>query len=341
MRFVHYLNQFQAGIGGEDAADDPPRLHDGPVGPGRLLERLLGEEHEVVASVSCGDDHAASDPDAVETILDLVREADADVLVAGPAFSSGRYGLITGRLLGAAHDAEMRAVGAMHPDNPGVDEAGAAVVVASGEASSDMRSSMERLAAAAVKVANGEDVTPDDGRIGRIPRQNTTADRRAAARAIDLALARVAGEDGDSEIPAGRFDVVKPASRIDDVAAALVALATEGGLVPAGNPDRLEAARATRWLAYGLEGVDRLAEGDYESIDGGFSTVVANADPNRMLPLDAARDLEREGRIGEVHDRYLVTTGNGAQVANARRFGVEWAADLHRANVQAVVLTAT
>jgi hypothetical protein len=36
-------------------------------------------------------------------------------------------------------------------------------------------------------------------------------------------------------------------------------LVTEGGLVPRGNPDRLEWVRATRWLAYSLAGVDDLA----------------------------------------------------------------------------------
>jgi glycine reductase len=51
--------------------------------------------------------------------------------------------------------------------------------------------------------------------------------------------------------------------------------------------------------------------------------------------------LEREGAIGRLHDEFLVTVGNGTPVATARRFGVEWAAELRKAGVQAAILTAT
>jgi glycine reductase len=108
-----------------------------------------------------------------------------------------------------------------------------------------------------------------------------------------------------------------------------------------GNPDRLESARATRWLRYPLDGLDHLEHGAFQSVHGGFSTVAANADPHRLLPLDVARDLEREGRIGTLHGEYLTTAGNGTQVATARGFGVEWAAELRQAGVQAAILTAT
>ena len=39
VRAVHYLNQFFAGIGGEDVANIPPRMQDGPVGSGRALQQ--------------------------------------------------------------------------------------------------------------------------------------------------------------------------------------------------------------------------------------------------------------------------------------------------------------
>lgn len=341
MRVVHYLNQFQAGIGGEDAASAPPQVHDELVGPSRLLARLLGDEHELVASISCGDDHAASEPAAMQAVLDQALEAGAEMIVAGPAFGSGRYGLACGRLVAAAAAADVPAVTGMHEDNPGVDEAGPGIVVAAGASTRDMRASMERLAAAACKVAAGEPVTTDDGRVGRPPRLTTTADRRGAARAVDLALTRLAGDREATEIPSGLFDVVVPAGPVDDLAGVTVALVTEGALVPAGNPDRLEAARATRWLSYSLDGVAALATGEYESVHGGFSPAAANAEPHRILPLDVARELEDEGRIGALHHEYLVTAGNGTAVANARRFGVEWAARLHGSGVQAAILTAT
>ena len=48
MRVVHYLNQFFGGLGGEEVANAPPEVRDGAVGPGRLLERVLGPDSLVV-----------------------------------------------------------------------------------------------------------------------------------------------------------------------------------------------------------------------------------------------------------------------------------------------------
>jgi glycine reductase len=341
VRVVHYLNQFFAGKGGEDAADSPPATSAGPVGPGRKLAQLLGEGLEIVATVSCGDDHAVAGPEVTEAVLELVRAGNPDLLLAGPAFTSGRYGLACARLVAAAHAVGIPAVAALHPDNPGLDEAGGAPVVAAGEAARTMGPSLERLAAAARKVAAGEPFTTKDGRVGKVPRLNGVADRNAAERAVDLVLTRLAGDRDATEVPLPRFDRVAPAPPVEDLATTMVALVTEGALVPDGNPDGLESARATRWLRYEIEDRDALPAGEWQSVHGGFSTQWANADPHRILPLDVARDLEREGRVGSLHSAYLVTAGNGTSVGNAHRFGVEWAADLRRSGARAAILTAT
>ena len=94
-------------------------------------------------------------------------------------------------------------------------------------------------------------------------------------------------------------------------------------------------------MRYSLDGLDSVDEGDFESVHGGFSTQWANADPNRILPLDIARKMEQEGAIGRIHGEVLATTGNGTTVADARRFGMEWAAELRQQNIQAAILTAT
>jgi glycine reductase len=340
-RVVHYLNQFFIGAGGEDAASSPPASQPGPVGPGRRLAQLLGDDHEIVATVSCGDDDAAGRPEAIAEILDLIKEAQPDLVVAGPAFTSGRYGLACARVAAAASAAGIPAVAAMHPDNPGIDEAGAAPVVASGEAARLMGPALDVLSAAVAKLLSGEALTSDDGLVGLAPRQPRMADRNAAERAVDLALTRLGGDRDTTEVPLPRFDKVTPAPPITDLSNSTLAILTEGALVPDDNPGALESARATKWLRYSLAGLDELEPGQWRSVHGGFSTVHANADPHRILPLDAARQLEREGAIGKLHEEYLVTAGNGTSVANARRFGVEWAADLRHSGARAAILTAT
>lgn len=340
-RIVHYLNQFFTGMGGEDAAASPPSSRPGPVGPGRRLAQLVGDGHEIVGTVSCGDDDAAGRPAAIGEIVALIQQFEPDLVVAGPAFTSGRYGLACARVAAAATAAGVTAVAAMHPDNPGLDEAGAAPVIATGEAARLMGPALDTLSGAIRKLAAGEQLTTDDGLVGLPPRRPRMADRNAAERAVDLALARLAGDRDATEVPLPRFDHVTPAAPVTDLASATVALVTEGALVPDDNPGALESARATKWLRYSLAGVDQLPSGQWRSVHGGFSTVWANEDPHRILPLDAARELERQGRIGHLHEEYLVTAGNGTSVANARRFGIEWAADLRHSGARAAILTAT
>ncbi len=336
-RVVHYINQFFAGIGGEDSASQGPELVEGAVGPGRKLDELLGDEHQIVATVWCGDDHG---PGAAPEILELIQSAEPDLVVTGPAFTSGRYGLACARVAAAATEAGLTALASMHEDNPGLDEAGAAPAVASGEVARRMGPSLQTLAAAARKVLAGEALTAEDGRIGKVTRRSSMAGTSAASRAVDLALLRLGGDRDATEIPLPRFDSVTPAAPVADVTSTTVALVTEGGLVPDDNPGNLESARATRWLRYPLD-ADTLEPGSYRSVHGGFSSVHANADPHRIVPLDVARELEREGAIGQLVPEYFVTTGNGTSVANARKFGIEWATDMRRSGARAAILTAT
>lgn len=340
-RVVFYLNQFFAGLGGEDAANVEPGVKRGAVGPGRKLQELLGSGHEIVATVYCGDDRAAANPEAIAAVLALVAAERPDLLLAGPAFGSGRYGVACARVVAAATAAGIPAIAAMHPDNPGLEDAPAGAVIASGASVRDMGQALERLAGAARRRLAGELLTAADGRIGKVARKNVRSDRVAAARAVDLLLARLEGRPAAAEVPLPRFDSVTPAPPVEDLGHATVALLTEGGLVPVGNPDRLESARATRWLRYSIAGKSAAPSGQYASVHGGFSTTWANEDPHRLLPLDVARDLEREGAIGALHTEYFATTGNGTTVPTARRFGVEWAAELRRAGIQAAILTAT
>ena len=48
VRVMHYLNQFFAGIGGEEKADVPPDFREGSVGPGKRLQGLLGDSANIV-----------------------------------------------------------------------------------------------------------------------------------------------------------------------------------------------------------------------------------------------------------------------------------------------------
>lgn len=100
-KIVHYLNQFFAGIGGEDMAGYEPECRETVLGPGLALKAGLGEDYEIVATVICGDNYFGENLDkATDTIIDMVKKYEPDCFVAGPAFNAGRYGVACGTILG-------------------------------------------------------------------------------------------------------------------------------------------------------------------------------------------------------------------------------------------------
>ena len=75
LRIVHYLNQFFGGIGGEEEANRPVEVRDGPVGPGRPLQQILGDKGSIVATIICGDNYINERKDsALEAIQTQVTE---------------------------------------------------------------------------------------------------------------------------------------------------------------------------------------------------------------------------------------------------------------------------
>src|SRR5262245_47706119 len=123
LRVVCYVNQFFGQLGGEDKAGIGPQVVEGAVGAVRAVQQALGDAGSVVATVICGDNYAAEQAErATAELVQLVAAARPDLLVAGPAFLAGRYGVACGALC-AAVQAELKipAVAGMHAENPGVE----------------------------------------------------------------------------------------------------------------------------------------------------------------------------------------------------------------------------
>jgi glycine reductase len=206
-----------------------------------------------------------------------------------------------------------------------------------------MSEALPRLAALAVTLGRGQEIGPaaEEGYFPRGVRRNLRVEQGAGERAVEMLLAKLGGRPFRTELPIEGFETVAPAPPVPDLSRALVALVTESGLVPFGNPDRLETWNASKWVRYPLAGLDDLERGRYQAFHGGCDTSGTNDDPDRAVPLDAARALEREGVIGRLFDHYYVTTGNMANIKTMSRLGAEIAQDLRANGVQAAILTAT
>lgn len=345
LRIVHYVNQFFGGIGSEDKADVPPSHKSGAVGPGTALGRLLGSDAEIVGTLICGDNYFVEHQDeAVPRLLAMADDYRADVLVAGPAFSSGRYGTACGTLALAWQRRGKPAVTAMNVNNPGVELFRSDLyIVATGQTAASTGEALPPLAALAVKLGRGAEIgsAAVEGYFPRGIRRNVRVEQGAAERAVEMLLAKLHGRPYQTELPIEGFGTVSPPPPVPDLGRALVALVTESGVVPAGNPDRLETWNASKWFTYPVTGKSGLERGDYEAWHGGCDTSATNEDPDRAVPLDAARILEKEGIIGRLHDRYYVTTGNMANIKTMARIGAEIAKDMQANGVQAAIMTAT
>lgn len=346
LRIVHYLNQFFGGVGGEELANVAPSARDGAVGPGRLLQQLIGTDADVVGTVVGGDVYMAERPEeAGAEVARLVEAYRPDAVVAGPAFDAGRYGVACGAVCRAVQRAlTCPAVASMAPSNPGVSLYRDVYITPSGSNAGEMAPSMSALARLALKLARLEPLGPaeDEGYLPRGIRRRVVGDKSGAVRAVDMLAARLWDRPFVSEVPRLAYETVPPAPAIRDLSTATIALVTSGGMVPRGNPDRLVSGGAKDWFRYSIADLPALTTADWESVHGGFSTVVLNThNPNYAMPLHIVRRLERAGEIGGVYPWFFSTTGNGTAVADAKRFGAEMAQELRAHDVQGVLLVAT
>ena len=86
-RVVHYINQFYAGMGGEDTASVGLSERDGAVGPGAALALALGDDYEIVKNIICGDNTIAEHTEEIlPQIVKIVSDAKADLFVDADPF---------------------------------------------------------------------------------------------------------------------------------------------------------------------------------------------------------------------------------------------------------------
>ena len=285
-KLVHYINQFFAGIGGEDKADVSPEVREGIVGPGMAFKAAFNGEAEIVATFICGDNYCANHLDDVAAhMVETVKAYGADGLIAGPAFNAGRYGTACGAVCAAvAKELQLPVVSGMYRESPGVDLYRKEVtIVETADSARGMGKAVPAMAAVMLKLLKGEEIA-DPEAAGVFPkgiRKNMFYEQPGAERAVQMLIKKLNGEAFRTEYPMPVF------------------------------------------------------------AHGGYDQTYANADPDRVLPIDVLRDLEKEGKIGKLYHVFYSTVGNGTSVANARKFGTEIGSQLKAAHVDGVILTST
>lgn len=348
LKAIHYINQFYAGIGGEEKADAGLMVFDGRKGPGVGLESLWEGQMIIVKTLACGDNFVNNEENFQEILPELkriIKEIKPDVFIAGPAFNAGRYGVACAKICDYVRNKlGIPSVTAMYIENPAVpmyvkDN----YIVATSETAAGMKTALKDLAGLALKLARREKIGP--ARLEKyIPtghRYNEYHEKTGALRTVEMLMKKLRGEKYETEIPLRKFEGVPAAPPLERAEDAVIAIITTGGLVPKGNPDNLRQAFSVTYGKYNIEHLNSIPAGEYESIHGGYDTTAVNEDPNRLVPLDELRVLEGEGRIKGIHREFFTTCGIGTNVKNSIDIGSRMAKELKDAGVNAAILTST
>ena len=350
MKTILYINQFFGQIGGEEFADHEPELREGVVGPGLALQAALGDKVQLTHTIICGDNFIGSNTEeAIKRILGFLEGKEFDVFFAGPAFRAGRYGAACGHICSAVQKKfGVPVITSMNDENPGVEMYKKEMYIFKGGASAAaMRKDVAAMANFAKRLLAQEPLrsADEEGYFGRGIREQVWLNPpvNATDRVIDMLLKKVNGEPYQTELRIPKSDRAPIASAIPAQALAnsKVALITSGGIVPVGNPDRIQSASATKWGKYNVEELDALQKGQYMTIHAGFDPAAANNDPNVIVPLDVMQEFTKEGKIGGVYKYFYSTVGTGTTQAEAARMGREIAQELINDGIHAAIMTST
>jgi glycine reductase complex component B subunit gamma len=346
IKIVHYINQFFAGIGGEEEGHCQVHFEDLPKGPGIGITGFIGDSAEIVRTIWCGDNYInENEKEVLAEIEKLITEVNPDVVLAGPAFNAGRYGIACGLIAKLCRDKlNIPALTGMYQENPAVEiyKQDTYIFPVAANAAG-MRKALPLLAGKVLKLGREGKLgnALEDGYIQSGFRYNEYVEKPAATRAVDMLMSRINGKDPITEVPQRVFEQVKPAPAVTDMKAATIAIVTGGGMVPRGNPDKLKQAFADAYGIYSIEGLDELPAGDFKGIHGGYDSSFVDEDPDRVVPLDALRELEKEGTFKKLVNEYFSLCGIGTNVAMAKKLGAEVAQELIRRDVSAAIFTST
>src|SRR5438552_1176744 len=105
MKILHYLNQFFAGIGGEDKAGQEVLFIPDAVGAGTVIQNTLKDHAPEYGLIACGDNYFHEQEEkALRAISAVVEKVQPDFFLAGPAFNAGRYGIACAKVCSWVRD---------------------------------------------------------------------------------------------------------------------------------------------------------------------------------------------------------------------------------------------
>lgn len=348
---VHFLNQFFGQLGGEEQATSGFVVKEGPVGPGLAFQKELGDRIKIVATIICGDDYFSKNPDInAKEGLELLKSHKPNIFFAGPSFAGGRYGIACGAMCKAVHD-EMNipVITAMYEENPGVEMYRKHAFICKAP---NMARGMGNVIRDMVRL--GFRLLSDERETSLVARENLPkpaeynyysrnllrneyCEESIAERAVDKLLAKINGKPFESEVLCEVFEMVPPPDPVMDITKCVIALVSDGGLVPKGNPDRLSTRSNLKWGSYDIDSIMC----DYEVSHAGYLNDHVLQRPYRLVPYDIMKEMEKAGKIGKLERTFFSTSGNCTVARRCGEMGEEMGKEFQSKDISAAILTST
>lgn len=168
IRVVQFLNQIQAGLGGDEQMDVQPQSERGAVGMGMLLRTILMRNGaDIVGTVICGDNYFLEDrAEAIPLVMKQIDKFQPDVVLCGPALNHKRYGECCGWLADyLIRERHIPAFAAMAASSTGTPlfRNKIYIIETPKVGGTGLNASLKKIAAFAVKLAKKESVgTPEE-----------------------------------------------------------------------------------------------------------------------------------------------------------------------------------
>ena len=220
-KILFYTNQFFGQIGGEEFAYTEPFVEEGKRGNANAFAPAI-QGGEIVATIVCGDNYFVENMETCKAFIkEQVERFAPDILIAGPAFNAGRFGIAcceTCKFVQSTYG--IPSITGLYWENPGVEMYKAdCYIMEVGKSAATIRKAIPLITGFVNKLIAGEPLgTPkQEHYYPKGQRVNVFHEKNGAERAVDMLVKKLKGEPYETELEFYVYEKVTPTAEGSDI----------------------------------------------------------------------------------------------------------------------------